>query len=251
MQYIICDDDKMWLKKLKALLCSELIKYDPEPVITCFSDPKVMMEQSVEMMEQHKEMTFVFFLDIDLPGISGVEAAEQLKDRLIPPEIVYISAYDEVVYRSLHTRPLAFIRKSHLDELPEEVKKIWAQLSSPHKIVRVYDGKELVRLIPKNVVYIMSEGHNLLIYQNDGQRIVIRNKLDKLEKELVPYHYVRIHKRYLVNISYIKENKTEQVLLKDESHLPVSTYYRQRVQEQIAEWMVSELEKSYVGRTAE
>lgn len=53
----------------------------------------------------------VVFLDIAMPGVSGIELAQQLRDRPGAPAVVFVSAYDEYALKAFETRALDYLLK--------------------------------------------------------------------------------------------------------------------------------------------
>lgn len=70
-----------------------------------------------------------------MPGISGFDIATTFSDCDYPVLIVFVTAYDELVYSSIKFQPYRFIRKTHFnEELPECIE-------SAYKVTVTWTGK--------------------------------------------------------------------------------------------------------------
>ena len=117
---ILITDDHAVVRQGYASLLSVLL--DPCEVIEAGSGEEVcskVTEQSVDML----------ILDINLPGISGIEAARRILKRDPDARILFFSMYDEMpmVQQALDTGALGYITKSSSPEvLIEAVRKVAA-----------------------------------------------------------------------------------------------------------------------------
>lgn len=80
----------------------------------------------------------VVFLDIAMPGVSGIELAQQLRDRPGAPAVVFVSAYDEYAVKAFEARALDYLLKP-LDP---------ARLGEALERVRERSGRDRIRTAP-------------------------------------------------------------------------------------------------------
>ena len=109
----VCDDNIQFarilanrIRKLCATMVPEKIRCD---VISAFS-------AADDVLQYLKTNPLaLLFLDIDMPGRSGFSLAEELQKNYPDIIIVFVSSYDNLVFRSFDYSPLSFLRKSHLE----------------------------------------------------------------------------------------------------------------------------------------
>ncbi len=77
-------------------------------------------------------------------------------------------------------------------------------------------------LLPDNIYYIESHSHKVVIHKKDGQ-LECYAKIGDLE-EALQGQFFRIHKGFLINLSYVEEYSRTQVILANGAKLPVSKY---------------------------
>ena len=85
-------------------------------------------------------------------------------------------------------------------------------------------------VLPENMVFIKSEGHYLYIHTATNQNpLMERNSLKNLQNQLPPEQFIRIHRSYIVNIDYIKTISSQEVILQDQTSLPLSRIHKQQL----------------------
>jgi two-component system, LytTR family, response regulator LytT len=184
------------------------------------------------------------FLDIDLAEDSGLDLAKQLLTLNPTPAIVFATAYDEYAVQAFELNALDYILK------PFDEERIQKTLEKIKRIRQVGDQKRSLTYSPKMegsgkiailvderiilfeqdaIVYLESFEGKCTITTMDNEYIVSET-LIVLEKKLNSSQFMRIHRSYIVNMDHIVEirpwfNSTYNLMLKDNSKVPVSRTY--------------------------
>ncbi len=170
-----------------------------------------------------------YLLDIDMPGLGGIEFARCLRAKGDQCSIIFVSAMESTVFEAMRLQPLRFVRKSNLQpDMEEAMQALCAQLqkSSQETIVlHTQGGSE--RIATRDVLYIQSlDKHQRLMLPNGT--IEVRLTMAELEKLLAPHGFIRVHRYYLVNIACVRRLFGGEIVLDNGTHLPVS---RMKVEE--------------------
>lgn len=174
----------------------------------------------------------IYFIDIVMPSMSGIDLAERLREKYINKEFIFVSSYMEYMRRSIYVKPRAFIRKEFLQSDLEETFSVLKSIFTKKDMeIVIKDNNRDVKIKPWDVTYMKSEAHYVNIYDEDGDAIVVRNSLKNLEKQLLAYRFHRIHSRYLVNINHIKNYSKHIISMKSGEKLPVSAPYARQISE--------------------
>ena len=207
--------------------------------------------------ERHPD---ICFLDIHMPGLSGVDAANHIGRRA---HLVFVTAYDHYAVQAFAQGALDYILKPvEQPRLAETVSRLKARLQSsrpainteqllqqltaqlaklhragqrePLRWIRAQAGKT-VRLIAIDAVdYLRSDAkYTLVAWQDDGEpaEAVVRTPLKDLLEQLDPDQFAQVHRSVVVNlraISHVKrhDNETAEIHLKGRNDLlPVSRHY--------------------------
>ena len=201
----------------------------------------------------------VCFLDVHMPGLSGIDAANHIGRRA---HLVFVTAYDHYAVEAFAQGALDYLIKpveqTRLSETVSRLKErlhaanpavnsgtLLAQLSEQLAIlqsgpasslrwVRAQVGQNLRLIAVEEIDYVRSDAKYTLIgWRSDSgpAEAVIRMTLKELHNQLNPNQFVQVHRSVLVNlrsISHVKrhDNETGVISLKGRKEvLPVSRNY--------------------------
>ena len=108
----ICDDDIELREKLKKSVRLIINDIGDEADILSYMNG----EDLIVAIQEEKTSIDILLLDIDMPGISGLEVAKALREAENDIIIIFISSYDNYVFESLEYSPFRFIRKSRINQ---------------------------------------------------------------------------------------------------------------------------------------
>jgi DNA-binding LytR/AlgR family response regulator len=165
----------------------------------------------------------LILLDIDMPDISGMKAAEKIRDISENITIVFVTNIDNFVFEAIKYTPFRFIRKKYLaDEMSEMLVAFKNKYKNDSVFLDVFDENDRAKRIKAiDVSYFESFGHTIDIHHSS---CVLRTKqtLNNLEEKLPGF--IRIHKSYLVNFRFIYEIAAGFAVLDDGKKLAISRY---------------------------
>ncbi len=178
----------------------------------------------------------VVFLDIDMPGMSGLELAKQYKDKMI--SIVFVTNRDDLVFEAYNTtNTLGFVRKSNIEEdLPIVLDRLHRESQSTMYLT-VKSSSELTRVRYSEIIYVEKLSHNVILYTLTGD-ISMRKTISETEELLNGYGFVRTHIGYIVNMEYIKLINSKEVILTNGKVVPISRQKVKFVKDEFLRWSV-------------
>ncbi len=170
-----------------------------------------------------------YLLDIDMPGLGGIEFARCLRARGDQCSIVFVSAMESTVFEAMRLQPLRFVRKSNLcADMEEAMRALCEQLQKNARetiLLHTQGGSE--RIAAREIMYIQSLDKHQRLIMTHGE-MEVRLTMAELEKLLLPLGFIRIHRYYLVNIACVRRLFGGEVVLDNGTRLPVS---RMKVEE--------------------
>ena len=215
LQLAVCDDEKVFRSDLRKILGTELELCGIDYHISEFTSG----EELIAGIE--KADCQILFLDIEMKGIDGVEAARRLRETKRQMEIVFVTSYADFVFQGYEVRALNYILK------PYEPEKIAAVLHTALEALDIEAEKYYVidqrggsiRVPLSSVKYFSSDRRTVHAVTTE-QEYTFYEKLSDLETEL-PDTFVRIHNRYLVHLKYLEAVRQNTAVV-DGEELPVS-----------------------------
>ncbi len=205
MNLLITDDEPLARQRLEKMLEES----HPKSAIYQASSGK----EAVELCNQHA--MDVVFLDIRMPVMDGLEAAQHLMHLEKPPAVIFVTAYDDYALDAFSVNAVDYLLKPIKREKlaqaiakagklnPVQLNKVVDQAPEPsqrqHISARVRGEVQLVPLI--DIFYFQADQKYINVKHRNGE-ILIEEPLKQLEKEF-PEQFVRIHRSVLVNKRYI------------------------------------------------
>lgn len=217
----VVDDELMFLEHFTKLIREKFVNCAVECEISTYSSGTDF--QKYWLLSEFD----VIFLDIDLPDISGIQLASELRKRKSSTTLLFVSAHNQFVFESIQYKPFRFIRKAELlSDVGEAIHAYCRQLKQASKKLTLSLDNHREQIVDlSDIMYFYSLRHEIYyVSQTDGSvRLAFRAyTLELLEKMLKDQGYIRTHKTYLVNCSYIYKIQTTKLILKDSTQIGIS-----------------------------
>ena len=170
----------------------------------------------------------LLFLDIQFgPGQDGMALARQLRQRYGgKPLIIFVTGFDQYVFDAFDVGAFQYLLKPVDEQKFAQVfaraAEALAQGAAPRQALTLHTGNASRTVPLEDIYYIESTGHKVVLHLKEGQ-LAYYAKLQDLEDQLQG-SFFRIHKGYLVNLSYIEGYSRTQVELAGGESLLISKY---------------------------
>jgi DNA-binding LytR/AlgR family response regulator len=233
------DDERTQLEDLARLLSSFPSVEDVE----CASDGHAALVMA--SMERYDAI----FLDVRMPDIDGLELGRVLRRFAAPPQLVFVSAYDNAAVDAFELRALDYLRKPVSRRRVEEaLERVAAAVDAadsdgngngvnrqPQR--HVPGDSEMIavaaatggatRLISRgSVLYVQSHGDFVRVVSEEG-RYLLRATLGEIERRWEPFGFVRVHRQYVANLHRAVELRpqlrgTAELVFGDGQTIPIA-----------------------------
>jgi DNA-binding LytR/AlgR family response regulator len=228
---------------LRGELRETLAALWPELVIAAEAEDGL---EAVRAIEKHQPQ--LLFLDIQMPGMNGLEVAALASRKC---HVVFVTAYDRYAVSAFEQgavdyvlKPFSAARlgatvsrlKERMQTAPADLEKLLSELaqrdasSAPLRWIRASIGADVTLITTDEVFFFQADNKYTLVVTASGEAL-IRTPLQTLEEELDPETFWRIHRGTIVNLNEIAAvhrcaNGTLEVRLKRHPRkLLVSTAY--------------------------
>ena len=176
----------------------------------------------------------LILLDIEMPGISGMEIPQQVKGFLPNARIIFVTSHTEYAIDAFELSIFRYVPKNNLET------KLTAAITDAAKLIELEAGQEYtiqtanhMEKIPyKDIFYIQRDGKNSSIVSSVGTSKV-RKSLQRVFDELNAPEFIFIDRGYIVNIVQIMKVSDSIAILKNGDQLPISRSHLQEVKRQI------------------
>jgi DNA-binding LytR/AlgR family response regulator len=206
----------------------------------------------------------LLFLDVQMPGLTGFEVARRLIQQAVPPQIVFVTAFDQYAVDAFSVNAVDYLLKpvdaarlaqtlervhgrlataqaSRLPLTPDDLEKVIEAVQArqgrrDQLVVRV--GERFVLVQAEEIVHASLVDEAILVVTNTVSGTSNYRTLDELQARLDPAVFWRVHRSHLVNITRIKEivpwfSRNYLLKMKDAkaTEIPVSRAQTRRLRE--------------------
>jgi len=191
----------------------------------------------------------VCFLDVRMPGLSGIEVAQRIAGRA---HVVFVTAHGDHAVAAFDTGAVDYVLKpidaarlqqavqrvqGRLHAAPLDLQRLLSQLAPalrkppPLEVVQAAVGREVRLIRAADVVYFESDARYTRVVHTEGEAL-IRTPLKELLTQLDPVQFWQVHRSVIVNHLHIlsavrvDENNMVLTLRARPEKLPVSRHFQ-------------------------
>ena len=216
------------------MLAQQVIQSHLQKIDTCHL--VAICNNALEAKEVlNKEDVDLMFLDIQLPGMTGLHFLRSLNN---PPLVVLTTAYSEYAVESYEfniidylLKPISFERFSKtIDKIIDgglSARFLKEQDSLPADHIFIKSNGKFVKVNFSEITYIKGMKDYLKIHTPDS-RLITHQTMNEMEKILPAKQFLRIHKSYIIALAHIKSIYGNSIEM-EKVTIPVGITYKDKV----------------------
>ena len=240
MKCIAIDDEPLALRQI-----SSYISKIP------FLELVATFRSAVSAKEWFKENSVdLIFVDINMPDMTGVEFVQSLD---VPAMVIFTTAYAEYAIEGFKLSAIDYLLKpfglKDLSRAAEKAQSLYELLQLQEQVkceeVAINESEEvesanddgvlsvhadrkthLVKM--SNIVYVESAGEYVRLHLADGTKLVTLFRLKNMEGELHHSQFMRVHRSYIINLSYVAGYTKGRVFLSNDDYVPIGENYKEQ-----------------------
>lgn len=237
---IIVDDEMLCTETLQLMLQKKFS--DTISIAAICNNPK----KAIEIIDSEKPD--VLFLDVEMPGISGIELLQCVQHTNMC--VIFTTAHQHYAIQAIKLNVLDYLTKPiSSQELTTAVEKCVIKKASSSNINNVENfiqhlkganSKKIVittssttQFVPINeIIRIESNSNYSTIYFTNRTKQTVVKTLKDFEQQLVSYNFLRIHHSHLVNTEHIigiKNHDNGYVIMQNNELIEISRRRKQEV----------------------
>ncbi len=222
---IAVDDEPLALKLLQDNISKVPFLKLVSACNDAFEAMKALQENKIDLV----------FIDIQMPGLTGLEFIGSLENK---PLVIFITAYKQYALESYDLSVVDYLvkpvpldrfikacnRAKELNELKVMKQQHTIQPSIEYFFLNVDYSQ--VKVMFDDIIWIEGLGDYIkLNLKSTKKPLIVRASLKAIETELPPYKFIRIHKSYLIAIAEITAVRKNSVFI-NEIELPIGETFR-------------------------
>jgi len=225
MRCIAVDDESLALDLLEDNI-------QKVPFLTLVKRCKNAFEAHEAVMKDNVDL---IFLDIQMPGISGVQFLQSIAN---PPLVVFITAYEQFALQGFNLdvvdyllKPVSFERFLKAANKAHELFTMKTNVASHSSSEYLFVNSEynLVKLNIRDIIYIEGLKDYIKIFIANAMRpIITRLSMKSIEEKLPADQFVRVHKSFIVALDKMVSIRKGKISINN-VHIPISEHYKENL----------------------
>lgn len=194
---------------------------------------------AIEALDLLRKMEVdVLFLDIEMPGISGIELLSALKNK---PKVIITSAYSEYAIKGFDLNVADYLLKPFsIQRFLQAIEKSGvtnkANLTfSGEEDTWMKIGESWMRITMEDIEYIQSYGNYAKVFLSSKKPLLVNATTTYLQDSLPSPPFLRVHKSYLVNMNKVTSLSLITMRIAG-IEIPIGRTYKGYVKAVFSEW---------------
>ncbi len=211
----ICDDLAIEREKLKALLFAKF----PEITILEYASGETLLDGLSQ-----GQVIDLLFLDICMNGISGIDAAAEIRKRYQKMPIIFLTTSPEFAVASYRVQAQDYLLKPiQKSDLYQSIDRQMRYLSSKHACIVFQSIHGAVPVSIGQIVFVEVVARKLFLHKTDGITLESTKTIQNVQALLEAYpQFVQPHRSYLVNLYQVKQLEKEGFQMLTGDFVPIS-----------------------------
>ena len=206
MRIAVCDDDRAIREELFRLIQKQV------------SEADIMEYQSGEELINARGNFDIYFLDIEMGDVSGMDIARRIREQEDNGRqrsiIIFVTGYREYMEAAFDVNAFHYLIKPiDTEKFSEVFRRAWKEAAvfyeQEKKYIIVKSSGTQQKILLKNIYYIES-GNKKVIFHTTNGTLEVYGKMEELEKGLGNTFY-RCHRCYLVNMEKISAYSADNI----------------------------------------
>lgn len=215
MNIAVCDDNKQMTENLKTTI-------EGFEDIPCLVFPFSSGEQLLKSVNSFD----VIFMDIDMPGLNGIETARRIRQYDKQVKIIFLTSYSEYVGCAFGVHAFSYLLKPvKKDVIRRQLLEAaeYSRQEKPAAVSMEFSTLEgVVRLRLEEILYFEYLGREIRILTTGQAVYHMKGRISQLGAEMEPHGFAMPHKSFVVNLYHVKSVKGYEIRMMNEELLPLS-----------------------------
>lgn len=226
----VCDDLSEERAGLTRVIREYFSSRDLSHRVQTFSD-------GGELLDAFKSTRFdIVFLDIYMPYMSGMEAAQKIRELNTDCALIFVTTSQDYGVESYAVQASDYLVKPYkAQDVKNALDWCLEQLSASKRMLTVISEWKKIEIPVRELIYIEICGHKAHLHLVE-QVVCVRQGLDSLEADIGHDDFLRCHRSYLVNMNYIKAVEKSFFRMSDDSLVPIGSTNAAQIRDRFMDW---------------
>lgn len=235
VKMIAVDDSRTDLERIKRIV---------EETYGSSKPYKLKLFTNAREVYESEEKWDIAILDIMMPGITGMELLYKLRRNNPKTKFIYVTGYDAVVEKAIHSHPFDLVKKRTLEELKQALTDCWVELEKEKQTLVLQGEKEMMEIEFRQLIYFEKE-HNYVIFHMENQ---VQKKLKVSSKKVIEQmknneitNLCKINRGLYINMDKYERLEREAVYMENGEGLPIAQRKKKEIIEKLRRYRIEKM----------
>lgn len=228
LKIAICEDNRLHCRELHKAIGR--ILFDREDIeVTYYESGDILLKETVG---KANFLADLIFMDIEMPGMDGMETARILREKRVRSAIVFVTCHEEFVFQGYEVHAYDYLLKPVSEE---RLRGCLIRFLDERKLDSedyLVVNKRLggVRILLSQVRYFVSSGRKIMaVMEKPYESVEFYMQMNQLEGILAGGSFFRCHQSFLINRDKVLCWDSGGIMLTGGEEIPVSRRYKTMV----------------------
>ncbi|WP_373600459.1 LytR/AlgR family response regulator transcription factor [Paraclostridium bifermentans] len=191
-----------------------------------------------ELLEGNLKDIDILLLDIQMGKLNGMDTARKIREVDSEMEIIFITSLIDYIQEGYEVRAYRYLLKPiELEELKKHMLTCIKEIEkNKNHCILIKNKSNTYKIYSNEIKYIEVQKKDMTIH-TINKTFEAKYSLEKIEKDLNSDGFVRCHKSFIINLSYIENIKLNTAILESGEEVPVSRYRYKEVKERFLKFL--------------
>ncbi len=236
----LCDDDQKILNYLEE----RITWYAEEKAVSLYIK-KFCFAKELEMQLEKNQDYQIYFLDILMPDIDGIEIGKVIRKQNEKAVIIYLTSSVDYALQAFGVFAQRYLLKPvKQEEFHEAIEFAVEQALQKQRVLYVNTKEGIHKILYDEIEYVENVSRTLYISVVKKEPIISRFLRKSFESDMIELleseNFVQVHKSFIVNLNYVKLYSQSQIIMSSEKVIPISRNKQTEVKRLYLQYMSKE-----------
>jgi DNA-binding LytR/AlgR family response regulator len=232
----LCDDNRSAVEWYAQLISHIAEEHRLEITLSCFYSGEELLFHCIDAPEQMD----IIYLDILMEKTDGMETARALRDYLCTAQIVFLTSCEDYVYEAFDVDAIQYLLKedTNANKFEQVFLRAAARAAKKQEELFKFDFGGKTTAIPiQQISYFEIWKRLVTVHYDTDKTAKFYGSMEQLEQQFSGRGFVRPHRSYLVQLSYITSIHSQELELKTGKMIPLGVTYAQSLKRKFSDYI--------------
>lgn len=231
----LCDDSKKVLEKYLQIITNIAEKNNIDINMLTFHSGEALLFH----LEDEPNDADIIYLDIIMEKLNGMETAKRLRSAGCKAEIIFLTYSDDYIFEAFDVGAVQYIIKEGVtvEKFEEVFLRAVSLVDKKEKEMFAFEFGNVKKVVPIQDISYFDIWKRVVTVHFGTETSKFYGSMEQLENQFSSKGFARVHRSYMVNLSYIYQFKSHNIVLRTGEIIPVGVTYMKPLQKTFSDYI--------------